>query len=161
MPTPIVIAGTTYQYPVPGESPNWGEEATAAIVAIAEALNTLLAPGDILTTEFALDNNISVPTNINGLLFDSGTTRAANVSYSIYRTSDTTPAGNVETGTILLTFDDSAASGQKWQMTQVKNGGAGVDLSIGDNGQLQYISTDIGAVGYSGVIKFSAKTLSK
>lgn len=161
MPTPIVIAGTTYQYPVPGESPNWGEEATATIVAIAEALNTLLAPGDILTTEFSIDNNISVPTNVNGLLFDSGTTRASNISYSVYRTSSTTPAGNVETGTIYLTFDDSAVVGEKWKLSQVKNGEAGIGFSMGDNGQMQYISTDIGAVGYVGTITFSAKTLPK
>lgn len=161
MSVPLTIAGTTFNYPTSGEDPNWSEDATACIVAIVEALNTLLAPGDILQTSFAIDNNIAVSTNINGLLFDSATVRAANVSYSVYRTSTSQPGGNAETGTIYLIFDDSAASGQKWKLTQAVDGNAGVSFSMGDNGQMQYLSTDIGDTGYSGTIRFAAKTLSK
>lgn len=161
MSIPLTIAGTTFNYPESGTDPNWAEEASSWAVAVTEAINTLLSPGDILQTEFSIDNNISVATNVNGLLFDSGTVRAANVSYTIYRTSTAAPSGNAETGTLYLLFDDSAPVNQKWQMTQMKNGEAGVNFSIGDNGQIQYMSTDIGALGYSGVITFAAKTLSK
>ncbi len=161
MSVQITIAGTTFNYPTSGEDPNWAEDATACIVAIAEALNTLLAPGDILQTTFSIDNNIVVSTNINGLLFDSGTVRAANVSYAVYRTSTANPAGNAETGTIHLIFDDSAASGQKWKLTQTVDGDAGISFAMGDDGQMVYMSTDIGSLGYVGTIRFSAKTLSK
>lgn len=161
MSVQITIAGTTYNYPTSGEDPNWAEDATAAIVAMAEAINTLLAPGDILQTSFAIDNNIAVATNINGLLFDSGTVRAANVSYAVYRTSTTNPSGHAETGTIHLIFDDSAAVGEKWKLTQNTDGDAGISFVMGDNGQMTYMTTDIGSVGYDGTIRFSAKTLSK
>lgn len=160
MSVQIVIAGTAYNFPESGDSPNWAPEATDTIVAMAAALSSLISPGDILQTTFTIDNNISVATNINGLLFDSGTVRAANIQYAIYRTSTSTPAGNAETGLIKIIFDDDAASGQKWKISQDKDGEAGVVISIGDDGQLSYISSDIGSVGYVGTITFAAKSLS-
>lgn len=118
----------------------------------------MLAPGDILTTSFSIDNNITVATNVNGLAFDPLTARSAIVSYSIYRTSTTTPSGNAEVGFIKLIYDDSAPAGSKWLITQSSTGIAGVIFSITDAGQVTYKSTDIGAAGYSGVIKFVART---
>lgn len=161
MSIPLTIAGTTFQYPESGTDPNWAEEASSWAVAVTDALNTLLSPGDILTTEFSIDNNISVPTNINGLVFDSGTVRAANVTYAVYRISNSNPSGHAETGLLKLIFDDSAGMGMKWKMTQDIDGSSGVAFSIGDNGQFQYVSTDIGTLGYVGTITFSAKTLAK
>lgn len=157
----LLVNGTSYEYPIPGEDPNWGAGATDWAEAVTSALNTLLAPGDILETTFSIDNNISVETNINGLLFDPGTIRAANVDYAIYRTSTGTPSGNAETGVIKLIYDDSAAVNSKWKLAQNIDGSAGVTFSVNDAGQVQYKSTDIGAPGYSGVIKFRAKTLQK
>lgn len=159
MSVPLIIAGTTYNYPISGSSPNWGADATDTIVALVDALNTLLSPGDILQTTFAIDNNIAVATNINGLLFDSGTSRAANISYAVYRTSTSTPAGNAETGTIKIIYDDDASVGQKWKMTQDSDGSGGISFAVGDDGQFTYQSSDIGAAGYSGTIRFSAKSL--
>lgn len=160
MSVQIVIAGTTYNFPEAGESPQWGSEATDTIVAMAAALASLISPGDILQTTFTIDNNISVATNVNGLLFDSGTTRAANIQYAIYRTSTANPAGNAETGLIKIIFDDDATIGQKWKMSQDKDGESSVVLSIGDDGQITYKSTDINSIGYSGTITFTAKSLS-
>lgn len=157
----LIVNGTSYVYPDPGQDPNWGAGATDWAAAVTEALNTILAPGDILTTAFSIDNNISVAANINGLLFDPGVIRAANIDYAIYRTSTANPAGNAETGTIHLIYDDSAAVGLKWKITHSIDGDAGVSLSITDAGQVQYMSSDIGTTGYSGTIKFRAKTLSK
>ncbi len=161
MSVPIVIAGTTFNYPTSGESPNWAEEASAFAVAVGEVLNTLLAPGDILQTSFTIDNNISSETNINGLLFDSGIVRAANITYAVYRTSTSNPSGYAETGSIYIVFDDSAIDDNKWKITQSTNGSSGVILTMDHNGQFKYKSSDIGSAGYSGLIKFSARTLSK
>ena len=161
MAVELTIAGTTYNYPTSGEDPNWAEEATAWCIAVTQALNTLLSPGDILQTQFAVENNISVPTNVNGLIFDSGTVRAANISYAVHRISTSNPSGNAETGTIYLIFDDSEPLNEKWKMTQISDGVAGIAFTIGDNGQIQYQTSDIGAAGYVGTITFSAKTLSK
>lgn len=160
----LTIAGTTFDYPESGEDPNWANGAgpTEWAQAVTDALATLIGPGDILSTTFTIDNNISVATNVNGLIFDSGTIRAANISYAVYRTSTATPSGNSETGTMLLTFDDSAASGSQWQLSQgTVNGSAGIAFSVTDAGQIKYISSDINATGYVGTMKFSAKALTK
>lgn len=162
MSVTLTIAGTTFNYPTSGEDPNWSEEASSWAVAVTEALNTLLAPGDILQTSFAIDNNIAVPTNINGLLFDSGTVRAANVNYTVYRISDSSPSGHAETGLIFLVFDDSAAVGMKWKLSQSPvDGNAGISFSMDDDGQMKYATTTIGDVGYVGTIRFSARVLNK
>ena len=54
----LTIAGTVYNFPVAGESPNWGAEATETISAIVDALNSLLGPGDILQTTESIQNDI-------------------------------------------------------------------------------------------------------
>lgn len=162
MPKALVVAGTSFEFPVSGENPEWGESATAWAEAVTDVLATLLAPGDILETTSTINNNISSPTNINGLVFDPGTVRAANVNYAIYRISTAAPSGHAEDGMIGLIYDDSAANGSKWQLSQRKGGtDSGVTFSITDGGQIQYISSDINSTGYVGEIVFSAKTLSK
>jgi hypothetical protein len=163
MPVTLIVNGTSYEYPVPGEDPTWANDATDWAKAVTSVLATLVAPGDILQTQFTLNNNILVPTNINGLIFDSGTVRAANVDYTIYRISDTNTSGQTESGRIYLTYDDSALVGNKWVISQVSNGtNSGVVFNIDEpTGQIQYISSDIGNLGYSGLITFSAKVLNK
>lgn len=161
MSVQIQIAGTTYNFPTSGDDPNWGPDATDTISALAAVVNTLFAPGDILNTSFTISNNIAVVTNINGLLFDPGTVRAANVGYTVYRTSDDNPAGHTESGTILINFDDDAAVNSKWSFTIVNNGNAGIAFSILDSGQFQYLSSDIGSLGYVGNIVFTARALPK
>ena len=162
MPKALVVAGTSYNFPVSGENPEWGEDATAWAEAVTEVLSTLLAPGDILETTSTINNNISSATNINGLVFDPGTVRAANINYAIYRISTANPSGHAEDGMIALIYDDSASAGNKWQLSQRRGGTeAGVTFSITDAGQVQYTSTDINSTGYVGTITFTAKTLSK
>lgn len=156
----ITIAGTVYQYPDVGESPNWGREATTVIQALAEALNTLFSPGDILSTKYNIDNNVSVAQPVNGLLFDSNITRAATIPYAIYRVSTDEPTGNAEEGSLFIVYDDNASAGNKWVMSRTTLvGSSGVIFDITDLGQVTYESTDIGVIGYSGSVTFSAKTL--
>jgi hypothetical protein len=160
MSKPLTINGTTYNYPDPGESPNWGDDSTGWAEAVTDALGTLLGAGDILQTTFSITNNITVADNINGLLFDPGVTRAANIDYSIYRISSTNTSGYAETGTIYIIYDTSAPVNNKWQLSQRTTGNSGVTFSITDSGQVQYKSNDIGVSGYSGTMKFRAKSLS-
>lgn len=161
MPVDIVINSVPISYPSPGDAPGWGESATQFAQEVAEVLNNINNPNDILETTFTIQNNVSSFSNIAGLSFSTGQVRSAEISYSIYRTSDTTPSGSVETGTMSLVYDNAAASGQKWQLAigNISGPGAGVLFNITDAGQVQYKSTDIGSTNYSGEIKFRAKTL--
>lgn len=160
MPVQLTVGNNTYNFPIQGEDPQWGSEATDWAQAVTDVLATLLAPGDILQTTATINNNVAVATNVNGLLFDPAQVRAANVDYSVYRTSSTTLSGAAESGTIHLIYDNNASAGSKWTLSQRKNSDAGISFSITDTGQIQYMSSNIGATSYSGTMKFSAKTLS-
>lgn len=158
MPIALTVNGVTYQYPIAGEDPNWGNDASDWAQAITDVVNLFVGPGDILDTPGVINNNISSLTDVNFLLFDSSTVRAANVDYTIYRTSTTNPSGFAETGTVFIVFDDSLNS---WSFSQRAVGNSGVTLSITNAGQFQYTSSDIGSAGYSGTIRFRAKALIK
>lgn len=160
MSRPLVVNNKTFNYPDPGEDPSWGTDASDWASEVTDVLGTLLAPGDILSTSFNLADNVTVATQIQGLAFDPSLSRSAKIVYSIYRTSLDNPAGNAETGEIDIIYDNLAPIGEKWKMTQNKNGEAGVVFSISDLGQFSYISTqiDTGSGGYSGIMKFSAKS---
>ena len=149
------VANSVYDYPSEGSPAGWGTDASAWAVAVTSVLNTLLAPGDLLETPAPIADNITSPTNINALSFDAAVTRAANVDYSIYRSLSSSSV--VESGTIYLTYDANRSSGSKWSMSQIKHSGdAGLVFTIGDDGQIQYISSSL---GYGGTIHFRAKTL--
>lgn len=160
MSIPVIINNKTFQYPSDGNDPSWGQDATDAFLEIANVVNTILAPGDILQTTFDINDNASIPVTIQGLAFDSSLSRSAKIVYSVYRKSNNNPSGNAETGEIDIIYDNLAPVNQKWKMTQNKNGESGVVFAISDLGQFTYTSTqiDIGAGGYSGIMKFSAKS---
>lgn len=157
----LTVNNNTYNYPDPGTDPGWGQDASDWAAAVTDVLNTLVSPADILETSYVVTNNITSYADVNRLFFDPGTVRAANITYAIYRASTSNPSGFVESGTIYITFDNSAGTGSKWLLGQQKIGDSGVTFTITDAGQIQYQSTDIGATGYQGNIKFTAKTLAQ
>jgi hypothetical protein len=159
---PILTVGNqVFSYPNPGEESGWGEDATGWAEAVTEALSALISPGDILPTSLVVQNKQSSPADVTGLFFNSDTIRAANINYAIYRVSTSTNPGIAESGTLMIDLNDTDLVGQKWKLIQIKNGDAGVAFSVTDGGQIQYLSTDIGLTGYTGVIDFSAKVLTK
>lgn len=160
MPITLIVNNIPYEYPIPGDSPGWGQPATDWAAEVTLVLNDLLGPNDISETIFTIANNVSSFTNINGLSFNTGTVRSAIIDYSIYRTSTANPSGNAESGTINIVYDNLAAPGSKWAMS-IGNvtGNSGVTFTITDLGQVQYQSTNINATGYSGNIHFRARTL--
>ncbi len=160
MSTPIIVNNKTFNYPTDGNDPSWGQDASDWAIEVSNVLDTILAPGDILATTFNINDDTSVATQIQGLAFDSSLNRSAKIQYSIYRTSTDNPSGNAESGEIDIIYDNLAPVNQKWKMTQNKNGEAGVVLSISDLGQFFYTSSqiDTGSGGYSGIMKFSAKS---
>ena len=151
MPIPLVVAGTTYNYPIPGEDPGWGEDGTAWAQAVTSVLNNLFGPGDILeTTSSILDNQV-LPADVTNLLFSSSVTRAANVDYVVTRVA---PSNATQSGILFINFDVASST---WQLTQTTEGHAGISFSILATGQVQYTSSSLGSAG---IIKFKARTLS-
>ena len=155
----LIIQGTVYNYPTSGEDPNWGEEAADWAEAVTDVLNTFLGPGDILQSTATIANNQAVASNVPGLIFDPAQVRASNVTYSIYRTSVSSPSGFAESGTLYLIYDNNASSGNKWLLSQKTVGNSGVIFTVTDLGQIQYQSSNLLGGSYTGTMKFSAKTL--
>ena len=158
MAVSLTIRGNTFEYPTEGENPGWGGDATDWAIAVTEALGTLLGAGDILQTQALIGQDVSIPTNVNRLVFDGGTVRAANVMYQISRVSSDYPSGRIESGTLYLTYD--AAATDKWLMNRIQVGDAQVNFTITNTGQIQYTAYNMSGTGYNGTITFSAKTLS-
>lgn len=170
MPITLTVNNIPFSYPVPGDSPGWGQGATGWATEVTTVLNDLLSPDDIIQTSFALSNNVSSFTNIAGLSFNTGTVRSALIEYSIYRTYvvSSTPFDLAEAGQMLVVYQSLASPGSKWQMVigpQV--GSSGVTFTINDAGQIQYKSNNLNAAPYNGtgattgVIHFRAKTLNQ
>jgi hypothetical protein len=161
MSTPLTVNNNVYNYPGPGEDPGWGADASDWAAAVTDVLASVVSTTDILQTSFTIANNVSSATNITTMTFDTALVRAANISYSIYRKTDSATSGNVESGVIYLTYDNGASSGNKWLLGQQKNGESSVVFSITDAGQVQYTSSNLAGANYVGTLKFTAKTLAQ
>lgn len=160
MPVTLVVNKQPYNYPVPGDSPGWGAEATGWAEQVTEVLQELFGDNDIAETTFNVANNVTSFTNVVGLILNTGAVRAATITYSVYRVSTANPSGHSESGTLRAVYDNSAGSGSKWALSGFGiDGDAGITFQILDSGQVQYKTTDINSTGYSGVMHFSAKTL--
>jgi hypothetical protein len=156
LPKVLIINNTPYNYPTSGDEPGWGNEATGWAEGVTNVLSDLLGPNDILETAFNIANNQTTFADITGLIFNAASVRAANISYSIFRISNTNLSGFTETGTIQLIYDNNLG----WSINQGNIlGSSGVTFNVTVAGQIQYKSTDIGALNYIGTMKFRAKTL--
>jgi hypothetical protein len=156
----LIVNNIPFQYPTAGDEPGWGNSASAWAEAVTNVLSDLLGPNDILETAFNIANNQSDNSGTNGdvtgLIFNAASVRAANISYSIYRISDSNISGKAETGTIQIVYDNAVG----WIINQGNIlGSSGVTFTIMSTGQIKYKSTDIGSTNYNGTLKFRAKTL--
>jgi hypothetical protein len=147
----VIINNTPYEIPENGQDPGWGSGATDYLVEIANVLNSLQGPGDILETVVNIPDG-AASDEVLGLVFDSNFVKSAIIEYNI------TNGGNVndrvETGTITLLRDDNDG---EWQMIQETSGEALVSFSINNTtGQVSYTSIDI---GFPKTLKFKARTL--
>lgn len=156
MPKVLIVNNTPYNYPTSGDEPGWGDDATGWAEGVTTVLSNLVGPNDILETAFNIANNQITDADVTGLVFNAASVRAAKISYSVFRVSTTNPSGFTETGTIQIIYDNNVG----WSINHgAILGSSGVTFTITSTGQVQYKSTDIGALNYIGIIKFSAKTL--
>lgn len=149
----LTVGGTVYKYPVSGEDPGvYGEEATAWAQAVTNSIASVNGPGDILQTNFNIDNNQTGSfANITGFLFDSAIVKGITAAYRIERTNGTTYL--VEKGTMEILYNPQTTS---WSLTRDFIGEGGINIDIQSSGQLQYkVNTQILAPAQtSGFIRF-------
>lgn len=153
----LVVNGQNYLFPEESDSPPWGSLVTDWATAVTGVLGEVVGPGDIVETSAAINNNVTSPTNVTALSFSSASIRGAIVDYTVYRVT-TNPGAQelVEVGNMYLSFKSTANT---WGIVVVGGQGAGVTFSMTTSGQVQYISTNMTGLNYSGVIKFRARAL--
>ena len=143
----VTINQEVYKYPTQGESSGsgYGEEASAAFVALVEKVNSITGDNDILLSSTGLADNTTSDTAVTGLLFSSSLSRAAEITYYITRTGR-------EYGKMLVSYN-----GSSWDIEQgVVIGDEGILFTISSAGQVQYQSS---STGTAGTIYFYTKSL--
>ena len=149
----VQIGSTSYEIPDQGEKAGWGEDTTEYLVAIANALEDVQGPNDILTTSATLANNQSSTANIDGLLFNTGEVQHVEVEFLIIREYDSGSSVLVESGNIVGNYD-----GTDFYISQDSIGDSGVTITVSSAGQFLYTSSDL-TNHVSSTIRYRAKTI--
>lgn len=149
----LQIGSNIYTIPEEGDNPGWGEDLTAFFEGIADALENVQGPNDILITSAPLTNNQSTFANVSGLQFNTAQVQAIEVKYLIIRVYDAGASTVTESGTITGNYD-----GATFFISTQHVGDAGITFDITNTGQIQYKSSDLTS-HVSSVIRFSGKTI--
>lgn len=152
----LIVGVDEFEFPIQGDSPDWGESVTDWATAVSSALASVQQPNDILTTQATIANNQISAASIPGFSFDTSEVLAINAEYIIKRTTVSPATNLVESGIIKGNFD-----GTNWSITREQIGDAGVEFTITAAGQVQYTSTNISGTSYSGEISFKAKVFNQ
>ena len=150
----LQVGNKIFPYPDQGEGAGHGEDATAWAVQVTDVLKTVQGPNDLLETTSVLANNITTPTNIPNLVFNTGQVQHVIVEFIIQRTYDSGASILVESGTIQGNFN-----GSDFRISQMSTGDdSGIEIDVTSGGQFTYTSTDLSGHQNS-LITFKAKTI--
>lgn len=155
MPKTLTIGSQDFDVPIQGDNPDYGETLTDFFEAIADALESVQGPDDILLTTSNIANNQSSAASISGFLFSSTTVKSFIAEYYIERTTVTPAESKIENGVLTGHYNGSTWVFSNGPIT----GDAGIVFSITAGGQVQYTSDNMTGSSYSGSIKFKAKTI--
>lgn len=134
-----------------------GDRITAAWVnVIRTSLISAFGEGVIAQTSFTIADNQAVAANITNLSFDSDDFSSVDLEFEIKRSDSIETL--MERRDFRLLYKSSS-----WQLEESSRHGddTGVTFSVVTTdgvGQLKYTSTDMAGSGYTGTLKYKAKT---
>ena len=154
----LIVRGKSFPFPENRESPSWGEQVTDWAIEVSDALNSIVATGDIAPTSAAILNDQSAPHDVLGLQFESSTIRGAIVDYSVYRTSGSGDSfiEVVETGSMFLANKSGAG---EWVTSVLGSESANIVFTTDTDGQVQYTTDAMDDTEYTGTIRFRARAI--
>jgi hypothetical protein len=154
----LIIKGTPVELPESGQSPNWAPGIIEAIQALSEAVNSISGTYDVAPQVQDIDAfplNQDIP--INNLIFPSEDVLAATVFYSVTRRTSTPegqPSENItEAGTLQIVYNESQS---RWEMQREFVGGAKIDFSINNFGQILFSTRQMTGEAHVGRISYRA-----
>lgn len=155
----LIFGSTPVEIPESGASPNWAPAVDAAFEAIAGALAGVAGAFDVVPQSISLDAfNPGVPnTDIQALNFPITNVRAFQISYAIFRETDTTTA--YETGTLISVYSGNNSIGQKWETSKDYVSDGKIDFNVTDTGQVQFTAIAISGANHTGRLTFSGKAI--
>ncbi len=163
MPT-IVVKGTLINIPNSGAAPSWSPAIIEAFQALADAVNTFAGSFDVPPQTQAVDAfNPGTNIDIDNLVFPPSEVRSATIYYTVYRkTTDSGPPDGVElteAGTLEIAYNNSRASGQKWEIGRAGIGDAQIDFNVTDLGQVQFSTQAITGINHTGIVSYRALSI--
>lgn len=157
MSVSITVQGTTIPFPSSGESPNWAPAIIEFAQAVEAALATVAGNYDIPAQVYSMISNVNTNVSLPNLSFPTSQVRGAIISYAVYRNTSITTAS--ETGSILINYNASFASNQKWQVSRDCVSDASITFTVTDVGQVQFSSSSLAGSGHTGTITYQAKAI--
>ncbi len=149
----VQIGSNIYIIPEAKDNPGWGEDLTAFFEGIVAALANVQGPNDVLLTSATLSNNQVSPANVPGLIFNVSEVQGVEIDYFVLRIYDSGSSVTAERGKILGAFD-----GAVFAISTEAEGDAGIDFSITNGGQVQYVTTNL-VNHISTVVRFKGVTI--
>lgn len=150
----IQIGSKVFEIPDAGETAGWGEDTTEYLVAIAESLQSVQGPNDILLTSASLANNQTSSANIPGMVINLiGDVKAAEIDYAIERVYNSGATTDSENGKILSSYD-----GTQFKISIDAEGDTGISIDASNAGQFTYTSSNL-VDHVSTIIRFRIKTI--
>lgn len=146
----LIIGTDEFEFPIQGDSPDWGEAVTDWAEAVTDALSSVQQPNDVLRTTASIANNQTTFASIPGFSFDTSEVRSINSEYIVTRNTDTVSL--LESGFIEGNFD-----GTNWNISIRSIEDAEIEFQITSGGQVQYKSSNMSGANYVGEIIFRAK----
>ncbi len=151
----VQVGNAIYKIPIYGEN-KWGENTTALLEAIVATLSNVVGPEDILIKEAILQNDTSIPTNINGLKFNTSIVQNSIINGVIVRIF--TSASMIEPTQDSFVIEATSYQGKMEYTPRYQGTDAKVKISGLDNGQFQYVAENV-ADTESMFIKFYGKSI--
>lgn len=160
MSIPIVINGNIIQFPSSGQSPNWSPAVIQFAQAVAAALNLLVGPFDVPPQTYVMTSNANTNVILPNLDFPPSNVQGAIISYSVFRQTTDSGAMTVsETGQLIVNYNPTFPTNQKWSISRDYVGNADVTFSISDVGQLEFSSSLITGLDHTGTIVYQATAI--
>lgn len=156
----INIQGSIINFPDSAQSPNWAPPIIQFAEAVAQALSTIVGPYDVSPQIYTMVSNVNTNVALPSLTFSTTFVRGAIITYTVYRNTTGIGAQTLaEVGTLEIVYNPNGPTNNKWEISDEHTGMSGVTFSVTDQGQVQFSSTDITGLDYTGFIGYTAKAL--
>lgn len=154
----LTISGTTIEFPSSGASADWSPAVIQFAQAVEGALASVVGAFDVPPQIQIIDSyNPGVSVDMPSFSFPTSDVRAAQLIYSVYRTTTTETA--YETGTLEIVYSPNNPSTQQWETSRSYTGDGKISFYVTDAGQVQFTTETMGGSNHSGTISYTAKAL--